>query len=473
MSAVLGVASHDVVTLGTHERNNKFSKRKPVRGESPSDYATWDKNTGNVRAAVGYPIVWGMEIPFNTWQQLGTSGTTAGHRRLKPLAWRAAHRYNATSEGNVRNYVYKRPVVGTDFVRLGDYNGYWHNAADPWSVGVAGAEDQHSTSAYDGSTGCSLAVDTFDTATLRFFIGTPDNADIKFADLFGEQGYRFFIELYLNDSSVSSDSDVPNAVIVSTKDLSALGWGASYEIPVSTIASKCGITWGTGIQKIIAVLGVNKFGDVPPLTEEKSQSGSGLGYAWLASTYYNTIAEGVGSIPPWSKQHKPFICDIEFRSYSKVTIAPSQYANPVSGSYTTNMPTSNIAWHSDGIRLKTTVSNKGTSAFTLNDTPKKNKFQIQAQGQFDTSDPSVAAMCLTPFEGKWKDVEIGTDPVFGSGFSTNPITIAAGASNGNIYMRCLGFMPKGTVTAFGMRVSTDGGQTWVITAHFSGAFVVS
>lgn len=472
VSSVTGVASHDVATLCTSDKVVKWSKHKPVRGESPADYATWNKNTGNVRATVGFPIYWGMEIPLNNAEQLQVSG---GSRYLKPLAWRASHRQNANSEGNVRNYVYRKPVVGTDFCRLTDFDGYWHTATEPWSVGVVGAEDKATVTNYTGSGGTVLAVDTFDTATVGFFMGTPSLADIKFADLFPEQGYRFFIELYFSDQSASGDSTVPPAIIVTMKDLSQIDYGARFDIPVSKIADAMGFNVGSSNRKIIAVLGVNRFSTVPTLTEEKSVDNKGLGYAILTTTHTaekNAIAVGSGSIPPWDTNHKPFICDIEFRSYSKVSLWATQYAFPATGSYA-NMPTSNIVYASDGIRFKMTVHNKGTSAFTFNDSARLNKFQIQARGQFDTSDPSVAAMCLTPFEGKWKEVEFGTDPSFASGFSTNPITVAAGAYKYDLYMRCFGFIPKGTVNAFTMRVSTDGGTSWVITASFSGAFMVS
>lgn len=468
VSSVLGVSSHDVATLCTHEKVNKWSKHKPVRGESPADYDTWTRDTGNIRATSGYPIRWGMELPFNTQQQLNISSITTGLKWLKPLAWRAAHRTNATSEGNVRNYVYKKPVLGTDFCRLTDFVGYWHTATEAWSVGVAGATDKGTQPNYDGSTGTDLAVDTFDTSTLDFYIGTTVDADIKFHDIFDIQGYRFFIELYLNDASVSSDSDVPNAVIVSTQDLTALGtWGIRFSIPVGTVATKCGITYGTGVQKIVAVLGVNRFGDVPPLTEEKTQDNKGLGYAWLSSTYYNTIAEGVGSIPPWSKTHKPFICDIEFRSYSKISLWPTKYAKPAATETYYDMPTTAKSLGADGIKFKMTVHNKGTTAFTFNNP--QNKFQIQARGNFKTSDPSYEAMCLNPFEGKWKEAKFYTDP---DCTNASQVTVNGGTYKYDIYMECRGFIPIGEVNAFTMRVSTDGGVNYVITASFSGLFIV-
>lgn len=472
VSAVIGVPSHDVGTLCTSPKVNKWSKHKPVRGESPADYTTWNRQTGNVRADVGYPIYFGMILPFNNKQQLNISTSSVGHRYLKPLAWRASHRANANSEGNVKNYVYCPPMVGSDFFRLGDFVGYRHYSREAWTTGVTGAVDKASTSNYAGSTGLDLAVDTFDTNEVHFYFGCPYGYDITMAELYDMEDYRFFVELYLADQGVSSDSDVPEAVLVSTKTIAQLGVnGASFIILVNKLASIVGITsYGTGIQKIVAVLGVNRLGSIT-LTEEKTSDNKGLGYAILTTTAQkNVIMEGQGSIAPWSTDHKPFICDIEFRSFSKITIAPQQCAIPPSGSWQ-NMPTSQIAWHSDGIMLKCIVSNKGTSAVNL----RTKKFSIQARGTFDLNDPSVAAMCINGYEGKWSNdlnhtVTFSTSSSFSD--TSSAITIAAGGS-ATVYFRCLGFIPKGAVNACTMKVANSTDDLWVITASFSVWFLVS
>lgn len=465
---VLGSSSGDVGTLCTDPNVKKWSKHKPVRGESPKEITTWDRNTGAVRGEAGFPIVWGMKLPFNTNNQLQITSSSGGQRYLKGLAWRASHRWNATSEANIQNYVYCPPVNGTDFFRITDFDGYNHAAPEAWTTGVGGAEDMKPVSGYAGSKGMELKVDTFDTATVDFFLGRPSNSDIDFADLFGLSGYRFFVELYKNDQSASSaDGDVPEAVIVSKQDLSQLGFGVRFNVLVSRIQAVMGLgTLTSGSQKIIAVLGVNKFTNVPSMTEE-TLNGKGLGFAFLTTdAQKNAITEGNGSIAPWTDAHKPFICDIEFRSYSKITIVATQYANPISTSYVA-MPTSTITYSYDGIRFKTTVTNKGTGSFVLNDSANQHRLQIQARGHFDTSDPSYNSLCLSPIESKWNELTVSSASNFSS---VSPITIAGGASNNAVYMQCTGFMPIGVTEAFTIRVSVDGGQTWMITASFSGGF---
>lgn len=467
IAAVLGSTSGDIGTLCTDPNVNKWSKHKPVRG-SVGEYTSWDKNTGNVRAEVSFPIVWGMKLPFNTLRQLNIADSGGGTRYLKPLAWRAAHRHNATSEYNIQNYVYCPPVVGQDAMRSTDFENYNSRAPIAWTTGVSGAEDKASVSGYSGSTGLDLKVDTFDTATVDFYLGRPTNADISFKDLFNEQRYRFFIELYKNDSTLSNaDSDDPEAIIVSMHDLSQMDFGVNFSVPVSRIRAVMGLPSVDGSQKIMAVLGVNQFTSVPSMSEERTADNKGLGYAILTTSAQKTaIAQGAGSIAPWTTNSKPFICDIEFRSYSKITVYATAYAGVTSSSYSA-MPSTTIQYYSDGIRLKTTVTNKGTSSFVLGDSAGKNRLQIQARGNFDTSVPSYSSMCLSPTEGKWHNVTISP---YGNFSSVSPITIGAGATNSAVYMQCLGFMPIGITSAFTMRVSIDYGQTWVITASFSGGF---
>ncbi len=471
VSAVLGVASHDVATLCTSERNNKWSKHKPVRGESPADYDTWDRNTGNVRATVGYPIVWGMTLPFNTALQLKLS---AAHRWLKPLAMRAAHLKSESESANVRAYEYAQPVVGTDFCRLGDYVGYNDNAPEAWTCGVQGATAIAGSSTWTGSPGMLLQADSFDTAEIGFYIGMPSDADISFKDLYNIQGYRFIVELYKNDQSFPTDSTAPVAVLVAMTDIASMSFGTTFSILISRINTLFGFS-GDGEKKLYAVAGVVRFSSNPTLTEEKRTNNTGMGCAVLKSADYAKIVEGEGSIPPWTTNNKPFICDIRLQAYSKLALQVVKYAKltPTSDTYK-DLPTSaTTAYGQDGFRLQVTVQNKGTSSVTLNGGYSGSgafppKIQIQATGAFDTSDPSYSAMCLSPVEGKWHDVVMCTDAAC---TASGQIAIASNAS-ANVYFKCAGIMPIGRSSGFTFRVSTDNGATWVITGRFSGAFLV-
>ena len=471
ISAVIGVNSHDVVTLGTHDNNNKWSKKKPVRGESPEAYAEpWTAATGRVRGVAGYPIVWGMTLPFNTAQQCG--GTA--YRRLKPLALRAAHILDATASANVKSYEYVRPVVGTDFVRMTDYDGYDHNAPEAWTCGVQGAEVIPGSSDYTGSPGMMLSVDSFDTAEIGFYIGCPSNADISFKDLYEQSGYRFVVELYKNDSTFKSDGTTPVAILVAMTDISSSYLGTTFSILVSRINTLFGFS-GDGEKTFYAICGVVRFTTTPTLTEEKRTNNTGMGCAVITSnTDYNRIAENDGSIPPWTNNYKPFICQIKLQSYSKIFLQVLKFARPTTGSYM-DLPTSATAsYGSDGFRLQVTVKNNGTSKITLNGATvgsgvQPPKFQIQATGAFDTTDPSYNAMCLSPVEGKWHDVKIFKDAACSD---SGTIEIASNAS-ATAYFRCEGVMPIGRTSGFTFRVSTDNGTTWVITGRFSGAFLVT
>lgn len=286
ISSVIGVPSHDVVTLGLHDKNNKWSKHKPVRGESPVDFDSWTAATGRVREASGFPIVWGMMLPFNTALQLGLA---SAQRWLKPLALRVI---NGT--GSIKNYEYARPVAGTDFVRMTDYDGYNHNAPQGWTAGVQGAV----VKADAPGEGMLIQVDAFDTAEIGFYIGMPaesiSDSCLSFKDLFSSQGYRFIVELYKNDQSFTNDSSVPVAVLVATKDIASMDYGVNFSILVSRINTLFGFS-GDGEKTLYAITGVVRFSANPTLTEEKRADNTGLGCAVLSSADYAKIVNGEGS----------------------------------------------------------------------------------------------------------------------------------------------------------------------------------
>lgn len=470
VGTVIGVASHDVATLCSSTKNNKWSKHKPVRGESPASYATWDRNTGNVRGVVGYPIYWGMRMPFNNGYQLNITneqGGTLGSRWLKPLAIRAAHLLNETQCGNVKNYEYMQPVVGTDFCRLDDYVGYNHNAPEAWTCGVQGAEVIAGSDSWTGSPGMLINVDSFDTSEVGFYIGMPSNADLSFKDLYDSGDYRFIVELYEYGNRLTDGAD-PKAVIVCMTPIASMTFGATFNLLVSWLKTKFGFQ-GDGEHNIFAVAGVVRFGSTVSLTELKRTNTTGLGCAELPTANYNVITQGEGSIPPWTDGYKPFICQISLRSFSKLDVVAKQYATPTSSSYS-DFPSTAINLHADGLNLKMEIRNKGTNAVILNHSNTGPKFQFQAHGAYDTSDPTYSAMCDSPSDGKWHNVTKISNV---ANFETTPqITIAAGATNSAVYMQCLGFLPIGRTSSVTIRVSTDGGTTWVITGSFSAPFIV-
>ncbi|MDE7345356.1 MAG: hypothetical protein K2N48_01285 [Muribaculaceae bacterium] len=467
VASTIGVNSYDWVTLGTSEKNNKWSKKKPVRGESPADYPEpWDRNTGNVRGVVGYPIYWGLQMPFNTYQQCSLSVHQAW---LKPLAIRAARLLSAAQCIGVKNYVYARPVAGTDCVRWTDYDGYDHKAPEPWTCGVQGAEAIAGSSDYTGSPGMLINVDSFDTSEVGFYIGMPSNASLSFKDLYDFGDYRFVVELYKYDDRLT-DSATPVAVLVCMTPIKNMSFGATCSVTVKWLNAKFGFS-GDSEHNIFAVTGVLRFASPPTLTELKRDNNTGLGCALLTNNS-SIIGMGDGSIPPWTNNYKPFVCQIKLRSFSKLFVSALQYMSPPPASPTsyTDFPSTAVNHRSDGLRVKTSVKNNGTSSVTLNrNTTSSPRFQFQSHGSYDTTHASYSAMCDSPSDGKWHDVTLSPTETFPS---STPITIPSGATI-NVYMQCLGFLPIGRTSSITIRTSTDGGTTWAITGSFSAPFIVS
>lgn len=456
-----GYSNHDLYTPPVNANVNKFSKKKPYRGTSP-DRPTYNASVGSDGAPAGSNPRWGLLVPTNTAYQLGLSSAS---RFLKPLAWRAAKR--TTFANNVQNYTYLRLRPNTDYARMDDWVGYVCTAPEIWQTGVGGAEANAVSNGE--SNGTHLSVDTFDASEIRFFLARPSNASLSFKDFFITNDYYFIVELYKNDQSASSDTDVPEAVIVSTQNVLAMDYGISLSVRVSKIKSLLGFS-GDGEHKFIAVMGVSRITAINPASYEEKLNSKGLGYAVLnTDALRNNLIAGEGSLPPWTATQKTFVCDITLHSYSKIEFQFTQYASPTSTSYT-NLPTTAINYASDGLRLKATVKNIGTTAFTFNDNLSRNRVQIQPRGCYDTTAPSYSSLCNSPAEGKWHELKVSNNSAFGN---TNTITIAGGSSNAAVYFQALGFLPIGRTMGFNLRISTDGGATWVVTGSFAAGFIVS
>lgn len=462
ISTALGYASYDLYKLALCDKVNKFSKKKPYRGAFPERPASYTATTGSDGAPAGMNPRWGLLVPTNTAQQLSASSAS---RFLKPLAWRASGR--GGNAGNVHNYTYLRLRAGTDYARMDDFVGYVSTAPVPWSAGVAGSTANDAVSG--NSNGTHLSVDTFDTAEISFYMGRPTNASLSFKDLFILDDYYFIAELYKDDQGITSDTDVPEAVIVGVSKVSAMDYGISLAVKVSRIKQLLGFS-GDGEHRLVAVVGISRITSINPASYEDKSEGRGLGYAVLnTDTLRNNLVAGNGSLPPWTSLQKSFICDITLHSYSKIAFQVTQYASPTSTSYAA-LPTTAISYAADGLRLKATVRNVGTTSFTFNDSSGRNRVQIQPRGNYDTEAPSYSSMCLSPVEGKWHELKVSNAAALGN---TTAITIAGGSSNSAVYLQALAFLPIGRTSAFSIRISTDGGNTWVITGSFSGGFIVN
>lgn len=476
ISAPIGLAeeadvlscAEDVVTCSMHHNVNKWSKHKPVRGVSPEEITTWYYNTGNVDAPVGYAPVWALILPWNTYQQLG-SPWNSHSTFIKPLAYRASGRSTA---GNVQNYIYLAPRLGTDFGRMTDFNGYNSNAPAPWSAHVSGASDYIASNGTN--IGQKITIDTFDNAEITFAFGRPSNSDIGFCDLFGHSPWRFVVELYKNDASLAGENDTPEAILVSTKTVSQFSsdYGQTMTARVSRLQPLVG-------NSFIAVLGVNSIADVSGFPAQEygvlpngsTDTTKPLGYYIATNTaHYNKISAGSGSIPPWTPTSKTFICNVEFASYSKIDIQVTGFAAYNSTSY---MATPTNPWTTDDRpRFKATVYNKGTSAIILNAGTTsggvKPIFRIRARGSYDTTANNFYSMCDDAYNSKWRTLNVRKTADMSG---TSAFTIAASGNAVAYFQTTDSLLPKGTTNGFTVQVSTDGGATWVITASFSGTFV--
>lgn len=439
---------------------NKWSLHKPLKGTSPQDINTSEAAWLAYCKACDF----GMLLPRNDTANLGFTA-----RWLKPLALRVTA--TPDTSHTVKNYLYQPPVKGVDFARLTDFEGYRHGAPAPWTSGIAGSEGTE----YAGhvSSGTKLDVDTFDTSTIAFYMGMPSDADITLAMLFpGDWNYRFMVEFYKNDQSMSSDADVPELVVATMAKVADMDYGARIEVPVSLIRSKLGLTGDDTTATLYAVVGVNRFGNVPSDFKEHT---AGCGWGVLdPATHYGQVAGGYGMLSPWTDWEKPWYCRITLASYSKLTMKVDGIATLTSTSYSP-LPAERTTWASDGFRLKVSVTNRGDEAVTLKNAgvyDQANKvnaiLRMQAQGSYDTGAASYPAMCVDSGTTVWREVRVSGD----TSFSSNaPVSVPA-KSTKTVYLQCSGLLPKGDTDGCTITLSTDEGASWVITHHFSAPLTV-
>lgn len=205
VGSALGVASHDVATLCTHDKIKTWSKFKPVKVDTPATI------TDAQRKAVNYGIV---NIPYFT---LGAN--MASFMRGAGAV--------PTNGAKTEYFVYDRPGAN-DWKRLDDFvkdstSGYWHEAEAPI---FPPASDTISIPVSD-----SQNVDVF------FNIGVDDEMCVRLSDLDFTQtvgtfnAANWYVGVCLTNSSKTA------AITQSTPMTQIMQYGAVWRVPKATFKS--------------------------------------------------------------------------------------------------------------------------------------------------------------------------------------------------------------------------------------------
>lgn len=441
ISAVLGVASHDVVTLGISDKVNKWNKNKPYRrttSEVPS--RTVDNANNGVNGTgkycgnrgsgttTGFPCFWGMRYPMNTAQQ-NQSGS--GRNNLLELCFDTI--YVPTQKHP--NYEYMKPVADTDFCSEDDFDGYYHNAAAFLDAGVAGANT--------GTNESTMTINKFDDSKLKVYAIIPsDSNGFEFKDLIAEaESYYLVAEFYKTGMWTDKSNASPGKVVKSSVSLGAAsGMSISFEVPVSEILSALGLSTTADVQFYVCV-GFNK--------------------------YTGTTAAGSAAfIAPWSFRNNKHATLVTVQQGSPYTVSFTKYAWAGSSTYN-NFTSTAISAQSDTMKFQASVYNGGSSAMKIygpgNAQTGGLAFRARAIGSYGAYHDHNGGHLSEggdDFNGAWRALKVATNSDMSS--NVNNVTINSKETK-TLYFQADNLLPYGYTTGIVVEVSNDGGSTWATT----------
>lgn len=455
VNAVIGVASHDVATLCLSTKVNKWNKNKPYRGTQPEVKSRTVDNAANETGkylgsrgsgtTTGFPCYWGMRYPMNTAQQ-NASGNPRSN--LLELCYDVAR---PTTSGHP-NYEYMKPVVGTDFCRLDDFDGYYHNAGPFLDAGVTGAVPGNGIPA-------TIKISKYDSNKLTVYAIIPsDSYGFVFPDIIPEaDSYYLVAEFYRTDMWVSKSNAVPAKTVKSSVSLAqATGMSISFDVSISEILSALGLSTTVDVSFYICV-GFNKY------------SGSG------------TAAGSAAFIAPWKSSAQKCATLVTVQQGSPWYITIQQYAlNPTAPSSYKNFPTSEEDLKSNStLFFKTLFQNNGANAVTIyTEGGPANSLMFRAfavGGNYDNPDYLIGG------DGNQGHMEAGGSGTMGArralkvgteynvSSTVNNVTIPAKSSM-TLYFKAESLIPKGNTSMIMFEVSNDGGASWAQTGDVTARF---
>lgn len=450
VSTVIGVASHDVATLCISGKVNKFNKDKPYRGTQPEvksrtvDNAT--NETGKYLGSrgsgttTGYPCFWGMRYPMNNATQ-NPSGSAKNN--LLEICYFVGVRQGFTT--NYQNYTYQKPVVGTDFCRLDDFVGYYHNNAAFLDAGVSGAEPGSSAVA-------KLSMNKFDNSVLGIYAIIPSNSvGWQFKDIIAEPDrYYLVAEFYKweqwDETTAKSSTAAPFHVAwlnTAAGSLNNTNMSIYFEVPLSTIFSK-GNFGSLSFINFYVCVGFNK----------RNQANT----AWES---------GQGFVAPWVGNALRCATKVTVSTDSPYIVNFLKWAWVGSDTYS-DFPTTAINSSNASMKFQATITNNGQNAlniYGLGSTPSNGLlFRARAFGSYgayhDYNGGHLSAGG-TDMQGAARIMKLGTQP--GMGSTVSNITIPANGQPQTVYFQADDLLPYGYTTSIAIEVSNDNGATWATT----------
>lgn len=449
ISAVLGVASHDIGTLCLSTQIRRFNKNKPYRGTSPAvanRNTTADNNgdngtgkfLGNRGRATGHPVYWGMRYPMNTAQQ-NYSGLAT-----KTLLSLCTEICSGMMGGNHGNYSYQKPVAGTDYFREDDFVGYQHSMGAFLDAGVAGANEASMSTA-------KLNVNYFEEADLIIYALIPPTAPgWTFKDLIPEESrYYLVAEFYKTNAWSIGSTATPFLVKQSATSLNTDSLSMYLPVTLSEIATAGGFSFnGTSAQSFYVCVGFNKRN--------------------ASNTDWES---GAAFVAPWEPPYAKCATLVKVEGQSPYIVEILGYKFPPLNSATAFLPISttevNASNKSDTLFFEAKITNNSNSPlkiYTENYQSGGLMFRMTAHGAYgkyhdDNGNHLTAGG--TDYHGAPRILEIFTSKTASN--STQMIQIAAKSSQ-TIYFRAASLLPYGETGILVTEVTKDG-TNWAVSGQ--------
>lgn len=452
VGAVYNSTSHDVATLCLLSSINKWNKDKPYRGTQPEVKSRTVHNGTNETGmylgsrgsgtTTGFPCYWGMRYPMNTAQQ-NASGVTKN--TLLEICHYVAQRSGVG--GNYQNYVYQKPVVGTDFCRLDDFVGHNRSAGAFLDAGVAYAEPGTATTA-------KLSINKFDEAKLSIYAVIPSNSyGFEFKDLIPdpERVYlvaEFYKETQWNETTAKGQTSASNPFYTAWLNtaagrLSTTGNVIQFDVPLSTILLQGGFSTSSNANFYVCV-GFNRRN--------------------VANTEW---VYGEGFIAPWNFGSIKCATKVTVYQGSPYVVAFLKYAWSTSNTYN-DFSTSVTVAQSDTMKFQATITNNGQNPLVIRGLGSTQSngllFRARAFGNYrdySAQNGGHTSAGGTDTQGAPRVMKIGTLASMGS--NVDNISIPADGKPHTVYFQADNLLPHGHTSTIEIMISNDNGATWGIT----------
>lgn len=226
LAGLIHSASSDFENIVASSLINPWAKNKPFRYNDPNfgyDYNN-PAPAETARAAARKEKNQGLLLP--TQKNVGVSAQIPQYKWLNYLAY-------IISNGGIESYPYLRPrgasVSPKEYNRIRDFDGYNHNAGQPFKTSVVLIKADGTQEPVVGGVGDEIIdLNRFAVKTVRFILVTQPDADMSVADIAGTNAAQFYFSAELYERVNNAQTNVwynlqaPTTLLKATSNITSI-----------------------------------------------------------------------------------------------------------------------------------------------------------------------------------------------------------------------------------------------------------